>query len=138
VPDVLVADLIRVDADLAAAAPVAGSLQLIGRRRLRSNNSWMHNSARLVKGPVGCTLLVHPDDAAARGLSPGGEALVRSRVGEIRVPVSVSDEVAPGVVCLPHGWSHASFNDLADDLRVDALCGNADFSGLPVTVEAAP
>jgi hypothetical protein len=50
----------------------------------------------------------------------------------------VSDEVAPGVVCLPHGWSHASFNDLADELRVDALCGNADFSGVPVTVEAAP
>ena len=137
VPDVLLADLIRVDADLGAAAPVAGSLQLIGRRRLRSNNSWMHNSARLVKGPVGCTLLVHPDDAAARGLSQGAEALVRSRVGEIRVPVSVSDEVAPGVVCLPHGWSHASFNDLADELRVDALCGNADFSGVPVTVEAA-
>lgn len=138
VPDVLVADLIRLDPELDAAAPAAGSLQLIGRRRLRSNNSWMHNSARLAKGPVGCTLLVHPDDAAARGLSQGAEAMVRSRVGEIRVPVSVSDEVAPGVVCLPHGWSHASFNELADELRVDALCGNADFSGVPVTVEAAP
>jgi hypothetical protein len=53
------------------------------------------------------------------------------------VPVSVTGEVGPGVVCLPHGWGHASFNDLADELRVDALCGNADFSGVPVTVEAA-
>ena len=137
VPDLLEADLARVDADLDAAEPVAGGLLLIGRRRLRSNNSWMHNSQRLVKGPVGCTLLVHPDDAAVRGLAQGAEALVRSRVGEIRVPVSVTEEVGPGVVCLPHGWGHASFNDLADELRVDALCGNADFSGVPVTVEAA-
>jgi anaerobic selenocysteine-containing dehydrogenase len=137
VPDLLEADLARVDADLDAAEPVAGGLLLIGRRRLRSNNSWMHNSQRLVKGPVGCTLLVHPDDAAARGLAQGAEALVRSRVGEIRVPVSVTEEVGRGLVCLPHGWGHASFNDLADELRVDALCGNADFSGVPVTVEAA-
>src|SRR5512137_2138230 len=85
VPDLLEADLARVDADLDAAEPVAGGRLLIGRRRLRSNNSWMHNSQRLVKGPVGCTLLVHPDDAAARGLAQGAEALVRSRVGEIRV-----------------------------------------------------
>jgi anaerobic selenocysteine-containing dehydrogenase len=138
VPELLEADLARVDADLDAAEPVAGGLLLIGRRRLRSNNSWMHNSQRLVKGPVGCTLLVHPDDAAARGLAQGAEALVRSRVGEIRVPVSVTEEVGRGVVCLPHGWGQASFNDLADELRVDALCGNADFSGVPVTVEAAP
>jgi anaerobic selenocysteine-containing dehydrogenase len=126
---------------------------LVGRRQLRSNNSWMHNSLRLVKGPAACTLLVHPEDAAARGLADGAEALVRSRVGSIRVPVSVTDEVSPGVVCLPHGWGHGrdgvslrvagahagmSFNDLADEQRVDPLCGNADFNGVPVTVDRAP
>ena len=138
VPQVFEEDLARLDADL-DAFPVArsGDLLLIGRRRLRSNNSWMHNVPRLVKGPVGCTLMVHPEDAAARGLARGGEARVRSRVGEIRVPVMVTEEVGRGVVCLPHGWGHASFNDLADDARVDALCGNADFSGVPVTVEPA-
>ena len=138
VPQVFEEDLARLDAAL-DAVPVArsGDLLLIGRRRLRSNNSWMHNVARLVKGPVACTLMVHPEDAAARGLAPGGEARVRSRVGEIRVPVEVTEEVGRGVVCLPHGWGHASFNDLADDGRVDALCGNADFSGVPVTVEPA-
>lgn len=151
VPRVLEEDLGRLDADLDAAAPApAGELRLIGRRQLRGNNSWMHNSPRLVKGPVGCTLRMHPADAAVRGLVGGAEAIVRSRVGEIRVPVELTDEVAPGVVCLPHGWGHdregaalrvaaarpgASFNDLADEGRVDALCGNADFSGVPVTVE---
>jgi anaerobic selenocysteine-containing dehydrogenase len=98
----------------------------------------MHGVHRLVKGPVGCTLQVNPEDAASRGLVEGATALVRSRVGEVRVPVSVTDEVGPGVVCLPHGWGHASFNDLADERRVDALCGNADFSGVPVTVDLAP
>jgi anaerobic selenocysteine-containing dehydrogenase len=153
VPRAFVTDLARLDADLDAGAARGGDgLLLIGRRQLRSNNSWMHNSQRLVKGPVGCTLLVHPDDAAARGLVHGAGALVRSRVGSIRVPVAVSDEVARGVVCLPHGWGHdregaalrvasahagGSFNDLADEQRVDELSGNADFSGVPVTVEAA-
>jgi anaerobic selenocysteine-containing dehydrogenase len=113
----------------------------------------MHNSQRLVKGKVACTLLVHPEDARIRGLADGVEALVRSRVGAIRVPVSVTDEVGRGIVCLPHGWGHgrdgarlqvagahagASFNDLADEQRVDGLCGNADFNGVPVTVEAGP
>ncbi len=138
VPPVLAADLARIDADLVAAPPAPGALLLIGRRRLRSNNSWMHGVHRLVKGPVGCTLQVHPEDASSRGLVEGAPALVRSRVGEVRVPVSVTDEVGPGVVCLPHGWGHASFNDLADEQRVDALCGNADFSGVPVTLEPAP
>ncbi|MEY2669332.1 MAG: hypothetical protein RJA59_1970 [Pseudomonadota bacterium] len=153
VPGVLEEDLVRLDADLGAAAPrPEGELRLIGRRQLRGNNSWMHNSERLVKGPAGCTLLMHPGDAAARGLAQGAVVRVRSRVGEIRVPVAVTDEVGRGVVCLPHGWGHdregsalrvaaarpgASFNDLADEGRIDALCGNADFSGVPVTVEAA-
>ncbi len=136
VPQVFEEDLARLDADLdALAPPPSGELLLIGRRQVRSNNSWMHNVARLGKGPVACTLMVHPEDAAARGLAQGVDARVRSRVGEIRVPVAVTEEVGRGVVCLPHGWGRASFNDLADDGRVDALSGNADFSGVPVTVE---
>ncbi len=152
VPRAIADDLGRLDAALDAPAG-EGGLRLVGRRQLRGNNSWMHNAPRLVKGPAACTLLVHPGDAAALGLEDGVEAVVRSRVGEIRVPVALSDEVARGVVCLPHGWGHdrsgttlrvagahpgASYNDLADEERLDALSGNAGFSGLPVTVEAAP
>jgi anaerobic selenocysteine-containing dehydrogenase len=149
-PERYQADLARLDASL--DAPAAGTLALIGRRQLRGNNSWMHNSPRLVKGPPACTLLIHPADATARALADGDQARVRSRVGEVQVPVSVSDAVAPGVVCLPHGWGHgrpgvvlsvaaarpgASFNDLADEERVDALSGVAVLNGIPVTVERA-
>jgi anaerobic selenocysteine-containing dehydrogenase len=152
VPTRFTADLPRLEAALDAAGAAPGGLLLVGRRQLRSNNSWMHNSMRLVKGPVACTLLMHPADAAMRGLGPGSVAVVRSRVGEVRVPVALTEDLRPGVVCLPHGWGHdrdgsalavarahagASFNDLADEQRVDALSGNADFSGVPVTVEAA-
>jgi anaerobic selenocysteine-containing dehydrogenase len=148
VPELFTRDLARLESTLDdARAP--GALELIGRRLLRSNNSWMHNALRLVKGRSGCTLLIHPDDAAARGLATGDVAIVRSRVGEVRVPVAVSDDVVPGVVCLPHGFGHdragvvlgvagahagASLNDLSDELRIDALSGNAAFSGTPVTV----
>jgi anaerobic selenocysteine-containing dehydrogenase len=149
-PEAHVADLARLEASLDAGAGGEG-LVLIGRRSLRSNNSWMHNSPRLVKGPVACTLLMHPTDAAARGLVDGARVRARTRVGEVEVPLQISDEVAPGVVSLPHGWGHAregtalgvarrhagaSLNDLTDEQRVDALSGNAAFSGVPVTVEA--
>ena len=135
---------------MAGLAHAADQLLLIGRRNLRGNNSWMHNSARLVKGPEACTLLMHPRDAAARGVETGAVVKLRSRVGEVRAPVHVSDEVAPGVVSLPHGWGHgrdgvelrvarerpgASINDVTDDERVDVLSGNAAFSGTPVWVE---
>jgi anaerobic selenocysteine-containing dehydrogenase len=143
-------DLGRLEAQLDGAA--ADGLRLIGRRQLRSNNSWMHNAQRLVKGPPACTLLMHPDDAKARNLADGQKVLVRSRVGEVTVPLVVSTEIAPGVVSLPHGWGHvrsgtaltvaaahagASINDLTDELRLDALSGNAGFSDVPVSVEAA-
>jgi anaerobic selenocysteine-containing dehydrogenase len=129
-----------------------GSLRLIGRRDLRSNNSWMHNSERLVKGRDRCTLLMHPDDAGSRGLADGQPVSVKSRVGTVSVPLQVSADVMPGVVCLPHGWGHhregtrlqvaeahagASLNDLTDDERVDTLCGTAAFSGTPVEVTPA-
>jgi anaerobic selenocysteine-containing dehydrogenase len=148
-PDRFVQDVARLRASM--ERPVReGELVLVGRRNLRSNNSWMHNSQRLVKGREACTLLMHPRDAAARGLATGARVRLRSRVGEVLVPLEVSDEIAPGVVSLPHGWGHgragvelrvarehagASINDVTDDARVDALSGTAAFSGTPVVVE---
>ncbi len=130
--------------------PVPG-LVLIGRRQLRSNNSWLHNAHRMVKGPRRCTLLVHPADAAARGLRDGGSAEIRSRVGRVVARVEISDEIMRGVVSLPHGWGHTregtrmsvarehagvSVNDVTDDTFLDRLSGNASFSGVPVEVRA--
>jgi anaerobic selenocysteine-containing dehydrogenase len=152
-PPSFVADVERLEAQLDAVAVGEGELLLIGRRQLRSNNSWMHNSQRLVKGPESCTLLMHPDDARRRGLADGVRVRVRSRVGEVAVPLAISSDIAIGVVSLPHGWGHgregvalrvaqargggASINDLTDELRLDALSGNASFSGVPVSVSAA-
>jgi anaerobic selenocysteine-containing dehydrogenase len=153
-PDLLVADLERVAKrffdERASPGETADGLVLIGRRHLRSNNSWMHNSPRLVRGKPRCTLMMHPEDAARRGLADGQVARVESRVGSVDIPVEVTDEIMPGVVSIPHGWGHdrpgtrqatalrhagVSLNDLTDDLAVDALCGNAAFSGVPVRVE---
>ena len=126
-----------------------GDLVLIGRRDLRSNNSWLHNTPRLAKGRDRCTLLVHPDDAAPRRLATGDVAEVASEAGSVRVPVEVTDAVRPGVVSLPHGWGHdrdgvrlrvarnhggASVNDVTSERHLDTLSGNAAFNGLPVTV----
>jgi anaerobic selenocysteine-containing dehydrogenase len=141
--------------DLERAARVLGqpapSLTLVGRRHVRSNNSWMHNSQRLVKGKPRCTLMMHPDDAAERGVADGATVRLRSRVGEVEVPVEITDHVMPGVVSLPHGWGHdragirlavasrhagASINDVIDDQHIDALTGTAVLNGTPVEVAA--
>lgn len=128
------------------------SLTLIGRRELRSNNSWMHNAARLMKGADRCTLLMHPEDAAARSIANGQSVTIASRAGEVKAPVEITGAIRPGVVSLPHGFGHdregvrlsvarshagISFNDIADELRIDELCGTAAFSGTPVEVTAA-
>lgn len=152
-PDVLVKDVERVKAKLLAESHQAnGHLLLIGRRQLRSNNSWMHNSERLLRGQPQCTILMHPQDAAQRNLSGGQNVSVRSRVGSIVVPVEISDEMMPGVVSIPHGWGHdrpgiqlevaqqhagESINDVTDNLAIDAVCGTAAFNGTWVEVEAA-
>jgi anaerobic selenocysteine-containing dehydrogenase len=149
-PKALVADLERLEqADTASAGSM---LRLIGRRDLRTNNSWMHNSRRMVKGPARCTLLIHPDDAAARALGPGELATVHSRVGEVSLPIEISTDMMPGVVSIPHGWGHhrpgirlgvaqshagVSANDLTDETFLDALCGNAALNGVSVTVSKA-
>ncbi|WP_435417640.1 molybdopterin-dependent oxidoreductase [Parerythrobacter aurantius] len=129
-----------------------GELSLIGRRHVRSNNSWLHNAQRLVKGPDRCTLMIHPSDAATRGLENGELATVASRVGAVEVAVEVTDDIMPGVVSLPHGWGHhregvswqtaaahagVSLNDLTDPDRYDRLTGNAVLNGTPVSVEPA-
>ena len=125
------------------------TFSLIGRRHLRSNNSWMHNSRRLMKGSDRCTLMMHPDDASRLKLESGSIARVSSRVGSVTVPVETTDAMMPGVVSLPHGYGHnrdniqlsvaseapgVSINDLMDDQIVDPLTGNAAFSGQRVSV----
>ena len=133
-----------------ATRNTTGELVLIGRRQLGSNNSWMHNADRLVKGHL-CTLLVHPQDAASRNLATGDMAQLASETGTVTVPVEVTDAMLPGVVSLPHGWGHdrdgvrlsvarahagSSINDVTDERRLDTLSGNAAFNGLDVTVQA--
>lgn len=130
----------------------ASGLVLIGRRQLRSNNSWMHNVHALVKGPNRCTALVNPADADRLGLADGQRARLRTAAGEVELPVEVSDEIMPGVVSVPHGWGHdaagarlsvasahpgANVNLLADGRRVDAPSGNAALNGIPVELVPA-
>jgi anaerobic selenocysteine-containing dehydrogenase len=136
---------------LASVAPPEGLL-MIGRRHLRSNNSWMHNIDVLMKGKERCTLLIHPDDADKRGLRSGDCAEVRSDSGQVTALVEVSDEVMPGVVSLPHGWGHdadgarlavaerrpgVNMNRLVDGDVLDPLSGNARMNGVPVEVAKA-
>ncbi|MGZ4797089.1 MAG: molybdopterin dinucleotide binding domain-containing protein, partial [Acidimicrobiia bacterium] len=128
-----------------------GEMVLVGRRDLRSNNSWMHNVEVLVKGKPRCTLQIHPDDAARFGVVDGAPTRVRSRVGEVELPAEVTNGIMPGVVSIPHGWGHAgegialgvanryagvNSNLLADGELMDPLSGNAVLNGIPVTVEA--
>ena len=141
-------DLARVDAAL--TQPPADML-LIGRRDMRSGNSWMHNLPVLAKGPERCTLTVHPADAQRLGLREGASARLLAGSAELLAPVHISDELMPGVVSLPHGWGHdlpgtrlqlaqqrpgANLNALLDDRLRDPLSGNAVLSGAPVTVSA--
>ena len=130
-----------------------GQFLLIGRRDLRSNNSWMHNSQRLIKGKQRCTMLMHPDDAAALKFEDGELAEVRSSVGQIQIPVSISDTMMPGIISVPHGWGHqheevqlsvaktrpgVNVNFLTDDRFVDRLSGTSVLNGVPVTVVKTP
>jgi anaerobic selenocysteine-containing dehydrogenase len=148
-PAAFVADLRRVDSDLLARTPSGDALLLVGRRNLRSNNSWMHNSHRLTKGPRRDQLWIHPVDAASRSIADGDEVMLASRVGEVRVTAKVTERVMPGAVCLPHGFGQkregvrlslastlhgASYNDVADEAALDPLSGNAALNALPVAV----
>ena len=148
-PPYLIGDLPR----LRARVDRAGEpLVLVSRRHVRSKNSWMHNVDVLVKGKDRCTLLINPDDARRYGVADGEPARVTSEAGSIEVPVEVSDEMMPGVVCLPHGWGHdkpgtrlavardhpgVNNNLLAPPEFVDAISGNAAVNGIPVEVTPA-
>lgn len=149
-PDLMRADLDRLTASL--DRDWDGSIVLVGRRHVRSNNSWMHNVRVLTKGRNRCTLQVHPDDADRLGLTDGAPARVRSRVGEVALDVEVTDGIRPGVVSIPHGFGQnlpgvqlrvaqeyrgVNTNVLTDELFFDPVSGNIALNGVPVSVEPA-
>jgi anaerobic selenocysteine-containing dehydrogenase len=149
-PEPIVGDVVRLRKAL-SRGPANGEVVLVGRRQLRSNNSWMHNLEPLVKGKERCTMHVHPHDAERFGLEEGARARVTSAAGAVEVPVEITDGVMRGVVSIPHGWGHdldgvemsvasehagSNSNLLADESRVDPLSGNAVLNGIPV--ELAP
>ena len=146
-PEPLLADVDRL---LSTANCQLPTFTLIGRRHLRSNNSWMHNSHRLIKGKARDQLMMHPEDLAALGFVDGQVVDVQAGGGSVRIAVQATDSVMRGVVCLPHGFGHnrpgtrlglaeqnagVSYNDLTDG-SVDAVSGNAALNGVPVTIAA--
>jgi anaerobic selenocysteine-containing dehydrogenase len=146
-PEEIVADLERLRASLAEAPP---PLVLIGRREMRTVNSWSHNLPSLVKGRMRCVLEIHPADAEAQGIQTGDRVRLTSRVGSVEVAAELTDAVMPGVVSLPHGYGHSapgiqlavaaqhagvSVNDLTDPAEIEPLSGTAVLSGVPVRVE---
>ena len=145
-------DLHRLHALL--ASPVSADLMMIGRRHVRSNNSWMHNSQRLVKGKDRCTLMIHPKDAARCGLQAGDSAEVTSQSKDVStgivLMVEITEDIMPGVVSVPHGWGHhrtgtgqtvaaahagASINDVLSDQQTDPLVGTSVLNGQRVKVK---
>ena len=151
-PELLVQDVKRLHASLARAEMNSEQMLLIGRRDLRSNNSWMHNLHVLTKGKERCLLHMHPNDATRLDLADGETAAITSRVGTVNVPIEVTEAIMPGVVSLPHGWGHnlpgvklhiarehagANTNTLTDEAGIDPLSGNAILNGIPVTIGKA-
>ncbi len=148
-PETLTSDIPRLESWIDKSHS-ATDLLLIGRRHLRSNNSWMHNLPSLAKGPDRTKLLVHPLDASRLGVVEGATVRLRSRVGEVLATATISDQVMPGVVSLPHGFGHqgvaatlkvagalhgCNANVLTDEERVEPVVGTSMLSGVPVTVE---
>ena len=150
VPKLFLKDVSRLQAEL--EKPNSKSPEtffVIGRRHVRSNNSWLHNSMRLVKGKTRCTALINPKDAQRLSIQDGDIITVCSRTGEIQIPAEISETVMPSVISIPHGWGHhrpgtrlsiaeehpgVSLNDITDDRLIDKLTGAAALSGQPVTV----
>lgn len=146
----IVQDLQRIPALMKQLRNSSNALLLIGRRDLRSNNSWMHNSRRLVKGPDRCTLIMHPQDAAKRQLDSGSLVEVSSDIGQIRLLVEFAEDIMPGVVSIPHGWGHnlkgtkiqvaeeragVNVNELTSERLIDVPTGNAVLNGIAVEVQ---
>ncbi|MFF9912871.1 molybdopterin oxidoreductase family protein [Streptomyces sp. NPDC013457] len=149
-PEPIAADLPRLRAALAAPP---GGLVLVGRRHLRSNNSWLHNAPSLNSGSNRCTLHVHPADADRLGLADGKPARIAAEGGALEVEVEITDAVRRGVVSLPHGWGHdrpgtrlavagarpgVNVNQLLDGSRLDPLSGTAVLNGFPVELAPLP
>ncbi|MFJ4890584.1 molybdopterin oxidoreductase family protein [Streptomyces sp. NPDC088788] len=149
-PGPIAADLPRLRAAL-RERPAA--VVLVGRRHLRSNNSWMHNVPALTGGSNRCTLHIHPDDAARLGLADGAAVRVKGAGGEVTAPAEITDTVRRGVVSLPHGWGHdrpgtrmshaaldpgVNVNQLLDGSLLDPLSGTAVLNGVPVELAAGP
>jgi len=148
--DYFMSDLDRVNKHFFDVENREKSMVLIGRRHLKTNNSWLHNSPRMVKGNNRCTLQLHPDDGKAHGIDDGDKVSVKSRVGQLTVEAEITDAIMPGVVSIPHGWGHnkkgiklsvasqnpgVNTNILTDELQVDELSGNAVLNGVPVMLE---
>nr|WP_202545550.1 molybdopterin-dependent oxidoreductase [Streptomyces sp. SID5606] len=149
-PEPIAGDLPRLRQALAERP---AGLVLVGRRHLRSNNSWMHNIPALTGGSNRCTLHVHPDDAGRLGVSAAQPVRVQGPGGEVTVPAEITDSVRPGVVSLPHGWGHdrpgtrqthaatepgVNVNQLLDGSLLDPLSGNAVLNGVPVKLVPLP
>jgi len=148
-PELIIADIDRLRQGMSRApAPMV----LVGRRELRSNNSWMHNMPALMKGDDPCTLLIHPDDTARLGLAEGDLARVTSGANSVEAPIQITPDIMPGVVSLPHGWGHdqpgtrmrvanarhgVNINRLMSNLAIDPLSGNATLNAIPVEITLA-
>jgi anaerobic selenocysteine-containing dehydrogenase len=151
VPPEMASELKRLQAETASRNGGPG-LVLVGRRQLRSNNSWMHNLPGLVSGPEGCTVFVNPEDAERCGVADGDAAVLSSSSGRIELTAVVTDAIMPGVVSVPHGWGHdfkdtrlsvarehagANVNELGDSGLMEPLSGTAVLNGIPVELSAA-
>ncbi len=149
-PELFVGDLERLEASKKDYLEKNGDdFWLIGRRHLRDNNSWMHNSSKLMKGKNRCTLMINPGDMERLGLQNNQVVKVKSRVGEVLIPIEMSSDIMPSVVSMPHGYGHhrkgikmevaenhpgVSINDLSDEKVIDKLTGNSAFSGVKVKI----
>ena len=147
-PSLITSDLARLESWL--NEDESECLHLLGRRHMRSFNTWMHNLPSLAKGPNPCTLLMHPRDAERRGIKDGQLVCIRSRTGDIEAPVQLSDEIREGVVSLPHGWGHddpavpgqqraksragVNYNLLADETLLDVPSCNTNLNYIPVEI----
>ncbi len=151
-PHIYLAELGRARIALATTKPRQNNeFVVIGRRHVRSNNSWLHNSLPLVKGKNRCTAMMHTQDAHALNIKEGDLIRVQSRVGDVTIPVEVCEDMMRGVMSIPHGFGHhrqgtqlsiaegkagVSLNDITDDGFVDGISGNAALNGVPVIVSA--
>lgn len=150
--DYFMPDIKRLEAFFFGEQSASQNLLLIGRRHLKSNNSWLHNSKRMVKDSARCTAQIHPLDAESHKIENDQVITISSRVGEINIVAEVTEKVMRGVVCVPHGWGHdkegiqlehaqsiagVSCNDLTDEMVLDELSGNAVLNGVPVSIKPA-